>query len=262
MRLFSRKILMQVLLFATIGILVISNAPSQEVGAYKLRFLKEIPHSEDAFIQGLEVDDLGMLIESTGLYGISSLRRVSPSDGSIEIVRSIQSNFFAEGLTRISGKIFLATWRNGVILQFDDDSYTLDKSFQFEGEGWGLTNNGSEIILSDGTDVVKFYSPNEMRLIRSIRVQYQGQAVTNINELEYINGEIWANIWHSDDVIRINPVTGAVIDRFRPDVLLPKSNRNSEAVFNGIAYDSVNSLVYFTGKYWPNYYVYALEKNN
>ena len=93
-------------------------------------------------------------------------------------------------------------------------------------------------------------------------MQYQGQAVTNINELEYINGEIWANIWHSDDVIRINPVTGAVIDRFRPDVLLPKSNRNSEAVFNGIAYDSVNSLVYFTGKYWPNYYVYALEKNN
>jgi glutamine cyclotransferase len=262
MRLFSRKILFEVLLFATTGTFIMSDASSQEVNPYKLRFLREIPHSENAFIQGLEVDSLGMLIESTGLYGRSSLRKINPSDGSIEIIRPIQPNFFAEGLTRLNGKIFLATWRNGVILQFDEDSYTLEKSFQIEGEGWGLTNNGSEIILSDGTDVVKFYSPNEMRLIRSIRVQYQGQVVTNINELEYINGEIWANIWHSDDVIRINPETGGIIDRFRPSVLLPRNNRTSEEVFNGIAYDSVSNLVYFTGKYWPNYYVYILEKNN
>jgi glutamine cyclotransferase len=258
MHFFSTKILYIAYAISLVSVLFVNVSYAQEITDENLIFLREIPHSEEAFTQGLEVDDLGMLIESTGQYGRSSLRKVNSLTGAIEIIRPIQPTFFAEGLTRINGKIFLATWRNGLILEFDESSYNLESSLRFDGEGWGLTNNGVEIILSDGSDVLKFYNPDGMRLVRSISVREQGQTIGNVNELEYINGEIWANLWHEDDVIRIDPDTGNVIQRFRPSKLLPRNLRSSEAVFNGIAYDSRQKLIYLTGKYWPSYYIYQL----
>jgi len=153
----------------------------------------------------------------------------------------------------------MLTWRSGLAFQFDESSLNLERTFRFDGEGWGLANDGELLILSDGTNLLRFYNPENFQLIKSLRVTENNVAVVNINELEYIDGEIWANIWHQDYIVRIDPMTGEVIGRIYPSEIYPRNLRNRESVLNGIAYDESTREVYLTGKYWPSYYIYSLN---
>ena len=212
------------------------------------------PHDPAAFTQGLVFLD-GDLLESTGLNGQSTLRRVELSTGRILRQVRVPAEFFAEGLTVLGGKIYQLTWKNQKGFVYDLATFTLEKEFAYTGEGWGLTTDGQSLILSDGTPVVRFLDPRTFRERRRIRITAEGRPVSNLNEIEWVNGEIFGNIWQTNLIARIDPKTGAVkgwIDLTGlPETL---RRRDSDAVANGIAYDAELDRLFVTGKYWPRLY--------
>lgn len=214
------------------------------------------PHDARAFTQGLAMSG-GRLYEGTGQYGRSSLRRVDLATGRVEKRANLAQRYFGEGITVLGDRIYQLTWRSGVGFVYDVDSFDLTGSFRYAGEGWGLTDDGSRLIVSDGTDEIRFMNPETFEVVRRIGVRWNGRAVDRLNELEYVRGEIWANVWYEDRIARISPDDGAVLGWIDIGNLYPPSARGREDVANGIAFDPESGRVLVTGKNWPQ--VFEIE---
>ncbi len=228
------------------------------------RVINAYPHDQQAFTQGLIYID-GHLYESTGIAGRSSLRVEELETGRILKFHDVPSKYFAEGLTDWGTTLIQLTWETHVAFVYDRSSFHLLRTFNYEGEGWGLTHDTKNLILSDGTATLRFFDPATFHEVRQITVKDQGKPVTQLNELEFIHGEIYANIWHSDRIARISPVTGKVIGWIDLKGLLPAgAHSDPEAVLNGIAYDATRNRLFVTGKLWPKIFeiqvVLAQEK--
>ncbi len=215
------------------------------------RIVHTYPHDPHAFTQGLVFVD-GSLYESTGLNGQSSLRMVDLDTGRVLQSQPVDSKYFAEGLTNWGSTLVQLTWESHLALVYDRFSFRLLRTFSYNEEGWGLTQDGSSLILSDGSETLRFFDPTTFREVRRVGVKDHGKPVSEINELEFIRGEIYANIWHSDRIARIDPASGKVLGWIDLTGLLPATEHPSaEAVLNGIAYDSARDRLFVTGKLWP-----------
>lgn len=215
------------------------------------RIVHAYPHDSNAFTQGL-VYVGGHLYESTGIRGKSSLREEDLETGRILRLQDVPAKYFAEGLTNSGSTLVQLTWQSHVALVYDRATFRFLRSFHYDGEGWGLTQDGKNLILSDGTATLKFFDPGTFREVRRIIVRDHGAPVTYLNELEYIHGQIYANVWHSDRIARISPANGNVLGWIDLKDLLPASQlSNHEAVLNGIAYDAAHDRLFVTGKLWP-----------
>lgn len=245
----------QLFLFVTFCLTALSSDGRQTqkaISADGYEIVHVYPHDPQAFTQGLIFLD-GHLIESTGREGRSSLRLVDLVTGQVLKQHNLPEAYFGEGLTNWEGKLIQLTWTTHVGLVYDRNSFALRRTFQFEGEGWGLTHDERSLILSDGTSYLRFLDPESYRVTRRLKVTDEsGHPVESLNELEYIHGEVYANIWHSDQIVRISPRTGKVLGRIDLRGILDGLRSNdSEAVLNGIAFDPVNNRLFVTGKLWP-----------
>jgi glutaminyl-peptide cyclotransferase len=235
------------LLALTLAVLPFKPALAQDT----YQIIHTYPHDAQAFTQGLIFLD-GHLYESTGIKGQSSLRMEDVETGKIDQFQEVSDKYFAEGLTNWGNTLIQLTWQSHVALVYDRSTFHFLHTFSYTGEGWGLTEDGKSLILSDGTASLRFLDPETFKELRRITVKDHGKPVTQLNELEYIHGEIYANIWYSDRIARISPATGRVLGWIDLTAMLPKSERsNSGAVLNGIAYDSVHDRLFVTGKLWP-----------
>lgn len=229
---------------------VIACTPLLAADSYQV--VHTYPHDQNAYTQGLFYLD-GHLYESTGLNGQSSLREEDLETGRILELRDVPDKYFAEGLAPWADTLVQLTWQSHIALVYDRATFRFLRTLPYEGEGWGLTEDGKEMILSDGTATLRFLDPVTFKVLRSVKVTDHGQPVTQLNELEYIHGEVYSNIWHSDRIARISPATGKVLGFIDLTGLLPASQRsNPEAVLNGIAYDSAHNRLFVTGKLWPS----------
>ncbi len=213
--------------------------------------VREYPHDPSAFTQGLVYAD-GHLYESTGLEGASELRQVDLETGKIIRRRALGSDEFGEGLTDWDGRLLQLTWTGMRGFIYERTSLAVSGTFRYAGEGWGLTHDGRRLILSDGTAVLRFLDPETFREIGRLPVHDEGRAVPRLNELEYVRGEVYANVWQSDRVARISPETGAVLGWIDLAGLLSAADlRHPVDVLNGIAYDPGRERLFVTGKWWP-----------
>lgn len=219
---------------------------------YGYRLLETYPHASDAFTQGLFFDD-GALYETTGQYGESSLRRVDLETGEVLQKTALPQSLFGEGAAMALGDIFVLSWKNGIAFRFDPENFTLEKSYSYEGEGWGLAFTGEELVMSDGGAQLRFIDPLTFEETRRLRVTLRGQPLHNLNELEWVDGEIFANVWKTDAIVRIDPSSGAVTGIIDLRGLLPDEDheQGKTDVLNGIAYKGEKDVLYVTGKYWP-----------
>jgi glutaminyl-peptide cyclotransferase len=209
------------------------------------------PHDPGAFTQGLLYSD-GYLYESTGLVGQSSLRKVELETGRVLQKIDVPSPYFAEGLARWRNRFVQLTWVSHVGFLYDPSTFRKQSEFHYRGEGWGLTHDGRHLIMSDGSDTLRFLDPDTFQVVRRLPVSDGGQPIMNLNELEYINGEIFANVWQTDSIARISSETGRVNAWIDLTGLLSASDRTPETdVLNGIAYDVKNDRLFVTGKRWP-----------
>ena len=227
------------------------HARGSTVAAFKV--VAVYPHDSNAFTQGLAIE-AGQLYEGTGQYGASSIRRVDLTSGRVEKQRALNSRYFGEGIAILGGLLYQLTWQIGVGVVYDLESFEVQRTFQYAGEGWGLTHDGQQLILSDGTATIRFLDPQTFAVVREIEVRDGGTPVVKLNELEFIDGEIWSNIWYEDRIARISPTTGEVLGWIDLSTLYPANARSSEAVLNGIAYDAAAKRLFVTGKNWPQLY--------
>ena len=224
---------------------------SEKIPTYGYEVVHVFPHDLDAFTQGLIFHD-GNFLESTGEVGRSNLRRVGIDDGKVLQKIDVPPPYFAEGITLLKGKIYQLTWQHQLGFVYDALTFEKTGEFNYTGEGWGLTNDGQSLILSDGTNRIRFLDPENFQVTKTIAVLEEHTAVNEINELEYVQGEIYANIWHADRIARINPRTGAVVGWINlAGLLKPGEVQDEEAVLNGIAYDEASGRLFVTGKLWP-----------
>ena len=215
------------------------------------RIVHTYPHDQQAFTQGLIYLD-GHLYESTGKEGRSSLREEDLETGRILQFHQVPDQYFAEGLTDWKNTLVQLTWQSHVALVYDRSTFHLLRTFPFTGEGWGLTHDAKSLILSDGTATLRFFDPETFHETRRITVKDKGRPITELNELEYIHGQIYANIWHTDRIARISPANGRVTGWIDLKGLMPRSQlTDDEAVLNGIAYDAAHNRLFVTGKLWP-----------
>ena len=235
------------------------TVPSR-VPTFTYEVVNAYPHDPDAFTQGL-VFSQGVFYESTGLNGASSLRRVEVETGKVLKKIDVPSAFFAEGLALFNGRLYQLTWQTQQGFVYDLDTFNMLRGFNYTGEGWGLTHDGHSLILSDGTSQIRFLNPDTFEVQRVITVQDNGREITELNELEYIKGEIYANIWQTDRIARIDPQSGRVTAWIDMSGLLPPADRTSPVdVLNGIAYDEATDRIFVTGKLWPKLFVIRLKQ--
>lgn len=225
----------------------LAAAPAQ----YGFRVVKVYPHDKTAFTQGFEYRD-GFLYEGTGIVGRSALRKLNLETGRVLQRYDVPQPFFGEGITVLNQQIFQLTWQHQSGFVYDRASFRVLKSFTYSGEGWGMTNDGKQIYMSDGSAQLRVLDPTTLKETRRITVTDAGRPVTLLNELEFVKGEIYANVWHTDRIARIAPMDGRVLGWIDLSGLLPKSEHpEEEAVLNGIAYDNARDRLFVTGKLWP-----------
>jgi glutamine cyclotransferase len=230
------------------------------VPTYTYEVIKAYPHDKGAFTQGL-VFYQGALYESTGLNGSSSLRRVELETGKVLKKIEVPIEFFAEGLALFNGRLYQLTWQTQRGFVYDLDSFNKLREFSYAGEGWGLTRDAHSLIMSDGSSRIRFIDPDTFEVQRLITVQDNGRDVLQLNELEYIKGEIYANIWMNDRIARIDPQSGKVNAWIDLSGLLPPEARpDPGAVLNGIAYDESSDRLFVTGKLWPKLFEIKLKQ--
>ena len=219
------------------------------------------PHDPNAFTQGLVFAD-GHLYESTGRQGHSSLRMVDPATGWVLKEYDLSKQYFGEGLTDWGDTLVQLTWTSGIAFVYDRSTFTVRRTFHYKGEGWGLTHDSTSLILSDGSASLRFLDPNSFREVGKLTVRDEdNRPVSNLNELEYVRGEIYANIWHEDRIARISPKTGRVLGWIDLSGLLkPDEVSDPEAVLNGIAYDAKSDRLFVTGKLWPKLFEINISK--
>ena len=228
------------------GAVVISAAPVQ-----RYTIVHVYPHDPDAFTQGLLYDN-GYLYESTGLEGHSSLRKVELESGRVLQKVDVPSPYFAEGLAEWHDRLVQLTWVSHIAFVYDRSTFRKAGEFHYSGEGWGLTHDGRNLIMSDGSDTLRYLDPRTFRTVRKLRVRDGSQPVINLNELEYIKSELFANVWQTDSIARISPETGRVNSWIDFSGLLAAADRTPESdVLNGIAYDAKGDRLFVTGKRWP-----------
>jgi len=222
---------------------------------YTYRVIKSFPHDRGAYTQGLEYRD-GWLYEGTGQKGESSLRRVSLEDGRVVQIRNLSGKFFGEGITLFGERIYQLTYMSQVGFVYDRKTFEeIQKVYYQNKEGWGLTNNAKELIMSDGTNVLYFVEPESFTIIRQVEVYDNTGPVDSLNELEYINGKIYANRYYTDEIEIIDPESGKILGKANLKGLLPVSERKPNTnVLNGIAWDKEGKRLLLTGKYWPKLY--------
>jgi glutamine cyclotransferase len=238
---------MKRLALALIGALVLI-APAQADTPWKL--VRSYPHDTSAFTEGLFYLD-GALYESTGLEGQSEIRKVALKTGKVLQRRVIERPYFGEGIVNWKDRLVSLTWRHGQGFVWKLADFTPISGFRYDGEGWGMTQDGHSLIMSDGTAQIRFLDPDSLAEERRITVRWNGRPVDRLNELEYVKGEIWANIWYDTKIARIDPRTGAIIDWIDVAALRKAAGAtDSEAVANGIAYDAKTDRVFITGKNW------------
>lgn len=218
---------------------------------YGYRVVNRYPHDPNGFTQGLVFVD-GFLFEGTGLRGRSSLRKVDVITGKILQYRNLPAHFFGEGVTVYHNKVIQLTWRAHQGFVYDKDTFQLLGTFHYPTEGWGITHDGEHLIMSDGTSILYFLDPDTYKVKRRIKVRGPGGPVSNLNELEYVQGLILANIWKTDMIVQISPDTGDIVGWIDLRGLLAPEDRVQRVdVLNGIAYDQRNDRLFVTGKLWP-----------
>jgi len=235
-----------------------SDSP-KAVPVVSATIVKAYPHDPKAFTQGLEFSN-GHLYESTGRTGQSSLRECALETGKVLRSVSLPAQEFGEGLTIFRGKIYQLTWLSKRGFIYDLRTFQKTGEFHYQSEGWGLTHDNTSLILSDGTNRLQFLDPQTFSVTRTLDVYAGSEAVTNLNELEFIHGEILANIWHSTRIARIDPGSGRLTGWIELAPLAEKAQRGGEDVLNGIAYDEQAQRLFVTGKDWPNIFEIKLDK--
>jgi glutamine cyclotransferase len=215
------------------------------------------PHDPGAFTQGLAFRGT-KLFEGTGLKGRSSLRRVDLETGEVLRQVDLADKYFGEGIALFGGRVYQLTWQSGKCFVYDRKTFERVRRFTYDGEGWGLTHDGRRLIMSDGTDTIRFRDPATFEVVREIEVTDGGEPVVNLNELEWIDGEIFANVWLTDEVVRIDPASGEVVGRLDLTALHQQEEAEGDPdVTNGIAYMKAEDRLFVTGKLWAN--VYEIE---
>jgi glutamine cyclotransferase len=228
---------------------------------YGYRVAKEYPHSANAYTQGLFWHN-GFMYEGTGQKGASSLRKTELATGKIVEIHELDSEYFGEGVCLHEGKIYQLTWQNRKGFIYNADSFALQGQFVYASEGWGITSDGKHLWMSDGTSNLYMLDAENMSVVEQIEVCTDKHKVEYLNELEYINGEIWANVYTEDYIVRINPKTGAVTGIVDLKGILKKELRKPETdVLNGIAYDAAEKRIYVTGKNWQKTFEITLVEN-
>lgn len=227
---------------------------------YTYEIVKAFPHDTTAFTEGLVYDN-GHILESTGLEGKSTLRETDLITGTIIKKISIPSQYFGEGLAEFHNKLYQLTWQTNKGFVYDRTTFQKTSEFTYVGEGWGLTDNDTSLIQSDGTSRIRFLDPTTYAVQRSLDVTFaDNRPLTQINELEYIDSEIYANVWQTNTIARIDPQTGKVLSWIDLTGLLPDSLRTSQTdVLNGIAWDAAGKRLFVTGKLWPKIYEIKLK---
>jgi glutamine cyclotransferase len=235
---------------------------ASEVPVYTAEVVHAYPHDVTAFTEGLFYLN-GYLYESTGLEQHSSIRKVRLETGEVVKRLDIAPQFFGEGIVNWKDHIISLTWRTEVGFVFDLGSFKQERQFSYQGEGWGLTQNGKEIIMSDGTSQLRFLDPDTLKETHRIEVRLRGRPVANVNELEWVKGEIFANVWQTNWMLRIDPVSGDVLGIVDLKGLLKQSDivPGQTDVLNGIAYDAKRDRLFVTGKNWPKLFEIQLRAN-
>ncbi|HEX7174475.1 MAG TPA: glutaminyl-peptide cyclotransferase [Pyrinomonadaceae bacterium] len=238
-----------------------NDGTTRQLPVYGYEVVNSWPHDREAFTQGLVFHE-GALIESTGQYGESSLRRVELQTGRVLQKTDVPPQFFAEGATLLRGKLYQLTWTTERGFVYDPATLKKTGEFRYSGEGWGLTHDGESLILSDGTNQIRFLNPDTFAVSRTINVFDRGRPVREINELEYVKGEIYANVWKTDRVARIDPQTGALKGWIDLKGIISTAERSgdTDAVLNGIAYDERGDRLFVTGKLWPKLFEIRLKE--
>ena len=236
-----------------------ARTQTTEAPVYGFQVVHTFPHDPGAFTQGLEYRD-GFLYESTGLNGRSTLRKEVLETGRVVQEVSLPPAYFGEGITVLKHRIVQLTWRSGIGFIYDRRSFHLLKQFRYPGEGWGLTHDSQQIYMSDGTAQIRCLDPTTLAEKRRITVHDGPREIDRLNELEFVRGEIFANIWGSDRIARISPSDGRVVAWIDLSGLLPSSGRTPETdVLNGIAYDDAHDRLFVTGKLWPKLFEIRLR---
>ena len=247
-----------------------STIPSPVSIGYTI--LKSIPHDTAAFTQGLEVYD-GALLESTGLVGQSTLRKLNTFSGKIEKKHALPNEIFAEGLTVLNDTIYQLSWQNHLVFMYDAKTFKQLGTLPWSGEGWGITNNDNELIISEGSDKLYFVQPKTLKLNKVLSIRDNYGAVNNINELEMVDGFIYANRWQYEYILKIDPASGLVVGIINMQDMLQKNTKSdlsylksrgntpteAGAVLNGMAFDKSKNIFYITGKLWPEIFEVKLN---
>lgn len=224
---------------------------------YRYRVIARYPHDSKAFTEGLLFHD-NRLFESTGLLGKSTLREVDIATGAIIKQHDVSGYYFAEGLTNFKNKLVQLTWKRGRAFLYDFETLNINDTFDLPGETWGVTTIDKLLVISNGTSELIFYDPNSQKIVKTLNVHDQGRKIQGLNELEYADGRLYANVWPTPCIAEISPGTGAVQGWLNLSALLPAPTTNWKNVMNGIAYDSDKKRFFITGKHWP--YLYEIEK--
>jgi glutamine cyclotransferase len=233
------------------------RSASADLPLFGYQVVRVYPHDPDAFTQGLQYLD-GVLYEGTGLNGRSSIRRVALDTGKVEQKRDVPGQYFGEGLTVWKNDVIELTWQSHLAFVYDRATFEPKKQFSYPGEGWGLTHDGTNLIMSDGSDELRYLDPVTFAEKRRLKVTAAGAPLRNLNELEYVKGEIFANIWQTDYVARVAPATGKVTGYIDLRGLLSPAERAKTDVLNGIAYDAARDRLFITGKLWPKLFEVTL----
>lgn len=245
------------LLIAVVSLAMSGDAP---IPVHAVTVVASFPHDRAAFTQGLAVED-GVLYEGTGHYGESTLRRVDLETGAVDKSMSLAADYFGEGITLMGEQIFQLTWQEGVCFLYDKQTLAPTGTLRYSHEGWGLTNDGQHLYLSDGTSTIRVLDPKTLKPVRRIRVKQGRRLIDKINELEFVDGEIYANIWYLDHIARIDPHSGEILGWIDCSQIYPASSRpDREHVLNGIAYDKKADRLFVTGKNWPQLFEIKVHK--
>lgn len=237
-------------------------APARPIEQLKVRVLQTRPHDATSYTQGLVWSE-GKLYESAGQYGRSDLREVDPETGAVRRKEALPDNYFGEGLALAGTRLFQLTWREGVAFTWDLATFTKGPEFHYAGEGWGLCHDGKRLIRSDGTDVLSFHDPATFGEIGRLSVRRAGQPVFYLNELECVGSEVYANVYQTDEIVRIDAATGEVTASIDASGLITAQERQAGAeVLNGIAWNPEKKVFYVTGKYWSELFEVRFEKPN
>ena len=226
------------------------QATSTVVRSLRVDVLREFPHDTTAYTQGL-LWWRGELYESTGQYASSTLRRVNAQTGEVEQRIDISSSYFGEGLARVGDRLIMLTWKAERAFVYDLDTFDQIGGLRYRGEGWGLCHDGTRLVMSDGSDTLTFRDPESFEARGTVRVTLRGQPQRQLNELECVDGAVYANVWEDDYIVRVDPASGRVTHQIDAAGLLTRNEARGVDVLNGIAHNPESDTFYITGKWWP-----------